>query len=396
MPNYRDDSYRHRRYDDKWDDEYFDDDDWDEDEDDDQSRALIAYDSERSVAISSDDISDEKQKDELLIIPGGSISPTVHAPRRRRSSGMNFLLIAVAACITLSALFSISPIGNSAGDTFASSFTAVVNAVVFKPKQQFVDYIVRSGDTFDSIASAKGIQLGGIFEANHFMADAEAQVGQTIQIPTDPNYGQGYSAPLPAGMSSCGYANVATNIPQTSNAFLFCSVGGQSNDNGVCPANYLQANGDPSLYDLGNPENGQTYHFVRGFTAYHSGVDMSTGQSGTPLFAVQDGEVIYNNYDAGGGGYSLKINLCGGIAVSYSHMVSPSPLAVGATVRKGDKVGDQGSTGQSSGPHLHFMLWWDNVPIDPLCGYQNLVDGYGIASPHVNGCPPNIGHKSWP
>jgi murein DD-endopeptidase MepM/ murein hydrolase activator NlpD len=370
-------------------------DDWDEDED--QSQALIAYDSDRSLAISSDDISDEKQKDELLIIPGGGLAPTVHAPRRRRSSGMNFLLIAVAACITLSALFSISPIGNSAGDTFASSFTAVVNAVVFKPKQQFVDYIVRSGDTFDSIATAKGIQVAGIFEANNFMADTEAQIGQNILISTDPNYGRDYTPKLPAGMSSCGYANVATNINQPGNKWLLCAVAGQTNESGVCAPNYQQANGDPLLYDLGSPQAGEANQWKQRFFSGHDGVDISTGQIGTPLYAIQSGQVIYNDYDAGGGGWSLKINLCGGIAASYSHMAVQSPLAVGATVKKGDQVGVQGSTGHSTGPHLHFMIYWDNVPVDPLCGYQNLVDNHGRdTDSHYNGCPPNLGHNKWP
>jgi LysM repeat protein len=348
------------------------------------------------LALSSDDFSEDDQPTEVLIIPGSGKTAVIPKPHRSQSFGMTFLLIVITACIALSALFSITPLGNSAGDTFASSFSAVVDAMVFKQKPQFINYTVRSGDTYDTIASTKDIQLGGIYEANHFLADAEAQIGQTILLPTDPNYGQGYIPPLPAGMSTCGYASVVTNISPAGNNYLFCTVAGQTNGDGVCAPTYQQANGDPSLYDLGNPQAGEANHYVRGFTAYHSGVDMSTGQSGTPLYAVQDGQVIYNNFDSGGGGWSLKINLCGGIAVSYSHMAVRSPLAVGTAVKKGDQVGVQGSTGNSTGPHLHFMIWWDNVPVDPLCAYQNLVGGYGTASSHYNGCPPNIGHKSWP
>jgi murein DD-endopeptidase MepM/ murein hydrolase activator NlpD len=125
-------------------------------------------------------------------------------------------------------------------------------------------------------------------------------------------------------------------------------------------------------------------HWVRGYTWYHSGVDISTGQYGTPVIAAQSGQVIFSSWDPNGGGYSVKVNHCWGLATSYSHM-EKILVSLGQYVNIGQVVGLQGSTGNSTGPHVHFMTWWNNNPFDPLCAYGS-IDGVSSSS-HYGGCP---------
>ena len=84
------------------------------------------------------------------------------------------------------------------------------------------------------------------------------------------------------------------------------------------------------------------------------------------------GTVYYNDYQAGGAGNYLVIDIKGsGKSHVYMHMSEPSPLKVGTKVKTGQRVGTLGTTGRSSACHLHFEVWsapgWyqGGSPIDP-------------------------------
>jgi murein DD-endopeptidase MepM/ murein hydrolase activator NlpD len=97
----------------------------------------------------------------------------------------------------------------------------------------------------------------------------------------------------------------------------------------------------------------------------HEGIDLGAA-SGTPIAAVAAGTVIY----AGGlGGYGnlVVIDHGGGLATAYGHQ-SQIAVGVGEQVAQGQVIGYVGSTGHSTGPHLHFEVRVDGQPVDPL-GY---------------------------
>ena len=114
------------------------------------------------------------------------------------------------------------------------------------------------------------------------------------------------------------------------------------------------------------PLNQNQYHLSSGFGMrlnpvlgtymLHAGVDMA-GSIGSPIMSVADGKVLRVGWDSGLG-YSVeiyhpKLNF----TTVYGHMVSgSSPLKVGQTVRLGQMIGHLGSTGNSTGPHLHFEV----------------------------------------
>ena len=95
----------------------------------------------------------------------------------------------------------------------------------------------------------------------------------------------------------------------------------------------------------------------------HLGVDFGA-KRGTPLYAVAKGKVIYAGWMRGYGKV-VKIKHTGGYVSLYAHM-SRIKTRVGRYVRQGQIIGAVGSTGRSTGPHLHFGLYHNSRAINPL------------------------------
>ena len=100
----------------------------------------------------------------------------------------------------------------------------------------------------------------------------------------------------------------------------------------------------------------------------HGAIDIAGGGIyGTPVVAAADGTVVFSSAGGWGGGYGtyLMIDHGGGVSTLYAHM---SGLAVsqGATVSAGQVIGYVGSTGDSSGPHLHFEVREYGTKVNPM------------------------------
>jgi murein DD-endopeptidase MepM/ murein hydrolase activator NlpD len=95
----------------------------------------------------------------------------------------------------------------------------------------------------------------------------------------------------------------------------------------------------------------------------HEGIDIGASQ-GTPIYAAAGGTVNYAGWEGGYGNLTV-IDHGNGLATAYGHQ---SQLAVssGQTVSRGQVIGYIGSTGHSTGPHLHFEVRVNGVPNDPL------------------------------
>ena len=97
----------------------------------------------------------------------------------------------------------------------------------------------------------------------------------------------------------------------------------------------------------------------------HEGIDIAAA-TGTPIRAAAAGTVIYAGW-LGGYGNLTVIDHGGGVATAYGHQSSLA-AGSGAFVAQGQVIGYVGSTGHSTGPHLHFEVRVNGVPQDPL-GY---------------------------
>lgn len=100
-----------------------------------------------------------------------------------------------------------------------------------------------------------------------------------------------------------------------------------------------------------------------GGTRAHAGVDLAAPQ-GSPVLATLDGRVSVANW-AGSYGLLVILEHPSGRQTRYAHLSSIA-VAPGQTVRQGQVLGRVGSTGRSTGPHLHYEMRQDGRPIDPI------------------------------
>lgn len=108
---------------------------------------------------------------------------------------------------------------------------------------------------------------------------------------------------------------------------------------------------------------GWRIHPIYGDTRFHSGVDLSA-PTGTPIVASRAGVVTGTLYEAGGAGYYVVINHLDGYVTKYLHMTHYI-VSVGQTVKAGQVIGYCGSTGASTGPHLHFSVYKNGTAVNP-------------------------------
>jgi murein DD-endopeptidase MepM/ murein hydrolase activator NlpD len=102
----------------------------------------------------------------------------------------------------------------------------------------------------------------------------------------------------------------------------------------------------------------------QGRAAMHAGIDLS-GPIGTPIYATADGVVTTAGYNSGGYGNLIKIDHGKGIETRYGHLSSMS-VREGARVRRGEMIGRMGSTGRSTGSHLHYEVRIDGRAVNPI------------------------------
>ena len=109
---------------------------------------------------------------------------------------------------------------------------------------------------------------------------------------------------------------------------------------------------------------GQRLHPVLKVYRMHNGIDLAIAQ-GTPIYATRAGKVTRTAYQAGGAGNYVSINHLDGFASIYMHMTH-YVVKEGQTVSAGQLIGYVGSTGISTGPHLHFGVSYAGTYVNPL------------------------------
>ena len=102
----------------------------------------------------------------------------------------------------------------------------------------------------------------------------------------------------------------------------------------------------------------------------HEGLDF-TAPIGTPIYATADGRVKDAGYSTSGFGINVKISHGNGYETIYGHMVR-AKANVGQMVKRGEVIGYVGTSGKSTGPHCHYEVHKNGVPVDPI--YYFYVD----------------------
>jgi len=107
---------------------------------------------------------------------------------------------------------------------------------------------------------------------------------------------------------------------------------------------------------------GMRFHPVLGYSRMHKGIDYGAPM-GSPIVAATDGVVNFAGWHGGHGNY-VQLKQSGNLGTGYAHM-SRIAVRTGQRVRAGQIIGYVGSTGLSTGPHLHFEVFVNNVAVNP-------------------------------
>ncbi|MFA6184526.1 MAG: M23 family metallopeptidase [Candidatus Shapirobacteria bacterium] len=261
---------------------------------------------------------------------------------------------------------------NSGADTLVSGL----------PKGETTEYRVVDGDTVSSIAQKFGVTIDTIMWENSLKTVGAIKVGQILRIL--PVTGVRYKVKRGETIYSIAkaYQVDAQNIIDYpfntfSNDETFALSAGQELivPDGIKPqetvldkTRYAARTVAPvaGVKGEGNfmwPTSGtisQKYYW------YHRAVDIAN-HSNPAIVAAQGGTVTSAGWNGGGYGNFVVINHGNGYTTLYAHMVTNSVIVqAGQVVRQGQKIGTMGSTGRSTGTHLHFEIKGPNGNLDPL------------------------------
>ncbi len=273
------------------------------------------------------------------------------------------------------------------------------------PRSEIIAYQVKEADSIFSIAEAFGIKPETILWANRYLIgdtpDGIYPGQKLIILPVDGVYhawarGEGLN-----GVSRFYNVEPASILEYPLNHLSLALVGDLANPNikpgtmlvvpgGTRPAaiwamtvspgndgvgehpnvSYLgthACNSTAWAVGTGNWAYPTTEHWLSGYDytpPTHSGVDWA-GRMGYSIFAADSGVVIYSGWSNRGYGNTIVIDHGNGYLTLYSHMMDNSMVPCGIAVTAGQLIASMGSTGQSTGPHLHFEVMYNGGHLDP-------------------------------
>lgn len=124
----------------------------------------------------------------------------------------------------------------------------------------------------------------------------------------------------------------------------------------------------PSVSTYITSEYGTRTHPITGRVKYHAGIDIGAAH-GTDIYAAEGGVVLVSGWNTGGYGNYVVIDHGSGITTLYAHC-SSLLVSAGQTVTRGQVIAKCGSTGMSTGPHLHFEVLKNGSATDPMAFFN--------------------------
>ncbi|MCC6614736.1 MAG: M23 family metallopeptidase [Anaerolineae bacterium] len=265
-----------------------------------------------------------------------------------------------------------------------------------RPRSELIEYEVVSGDTMFSIAERFGIKPESIGWSNARSIIGNLRPGMVLTIPpvdgaveliandrTIADLAQGYAVDPYAiiDWESNGLYNATPDTVLVSGMRVFIPGGTaeqiswtprvertSSGSSGVGTISFApgEAGSCGQVSNPGGFGNWQRpiagYTFVQGFSAWHAGVDLAA-PVGTPVSAALGGVVIFRGWNSFGYGY-LVVLAHGPFTTIYGHL-SDFNVSCGQSVSPGQVIAFSGNSGNSSGPHLHFEIRYNDIVQDP-------------------------------
>jgi len=198
-----------------------------------------------------------------------------------------------------------------------------------------VSHTIARGQTLSEIAKLYGVSSDDILKANNISNPDELHVGEKIIIP---------------GGTRLAVAPIATAIRQIASSIENIVKSRQ-------PSAFVPAGGRMVWPTVGHT-------ITQYFSWAHTGVDIAN-HIGTPIYAADSGVVVTVGYNRGGYGNQIIIDHGNGKKTRYGHL-SAFDVTIGEHVTKGQYIAAMGSTGHSTGPHLHFEVIINGQVYNPL------------------------------
>jgi murein DD-endopeptidase MepM/ murein hydrolase activator NlpD len=279
--------------------------------------------------------------------------------------------------------FSQAPSSSAVLASFDEIDPQMNTTITDKPRAEIIEYKVENGDTVSGIAKKFGVSVDTIRWANSLESITSIKPGQILKIPPV----SGVVHKVKKGDTVYTLAKYYNSDAQgivdyPFNTFIndetFALAVGQMLivPDGVMPKVQQWS---PSQYIAKQTPNAGTVvasgNFAwptsgvisQGFKWYHKAIDIAN-KTGTPILAADAGKVIIAGWpDNSGYGNRVFIDHGNGFLTVYAHL-SQIHVSAGQTVKRGDSLGLMGSTGRSTGPHLHFEIRVNGSGQDPM-GY---------------------------
>jgi len=271
------------------------------------------------------------------------------------------------------------------GETVTASDIPTLTQISEKPRSDDVEYPVQDGDTLASIAVKFDVSQETIQWANQSVTNWKViKIGQRLVIPPV----TGIVHVVKSGETIYSIAKKYASEPQSIvdfpfNAFTndetFALAVGQRIivPDGVMPKLALPTavNTLARTPDAGTVTATGTWiwpaagRITQPFRPWHKGIDIANHDGG-PILAADAGTVVIAGWpDNSGYGNRVVINHGNGFITLYAHM-SRLDVVAGQRVKRGDQLGMMGSTGRSTGTHVHFEIRTTNGIIDPLAALR--------------------------
>ncbi len=268
-----------------------------------------------------------------------------------------------------------------------------LDAVVHSNESQDLYYDVKEGEKASDIANANGITLEKLTELNPG-TEMELQGGERLLVAAGEPLLSVKTVRYKTYTESIGYSTMTIIDSRFPNNYFLMVTTGEEGEKTVTeeieyrdgvevsttvvseevtkPAVNAEIikGGKPtgdSTISIGTGSltwpTGPTYTISRGWSSVHFGIDIASGY-GTPIYAADNGVVTYTAVtDVGYGIYTI-IDHQNGMTTVYAHL-SANLCSVGDVVNRGELIGLMGSTGNSTGSHLHFEVRIDGEKTDP-------------------------------
>ena len=270
-----------------------------------------------------------------------------------------------------------------------------VMAKVQEAQETVEEYTIKKGDTFWSIAKAYQVNYMELKELNSDLDPDRLQLGQTIRLSYPKHLLNVVTSEIVEYEKSIPYQ---TETQKDSSMYTYqtkvvrqgkegtamvkarlIKVNGIQKEKEVLseevikePVNKIVKKGTkaaPASVSRGSgrltwPTKGRlTSRFGKRWGRLHKGIDLANSK-GTPIYAAESGKVIFTGRQ-GGYGNLIQIDHGGGMVTYYAHL-SKIAVSKGKSVSRGQLIGYMGSTGYSTGSHLHFEVRINGNPKNPL------------------------------